>query len=252
MTDPTPRHPDRADAAERPAAPGSSAGEPSPASPELSSLPMRVVELFVSPGKLFDDLRERPAWMGALGLMIVLSLATAALMPEELIRQAMMSQAPPEADPSDLEGMLGFAKAMQWIFAVLGPPLLTAVVAGLLVTVFNFVLGGQAPFKTLFASSAHALLIPTLGGILTLPLILQTGDVQTALALHLFVPGLDTETYLYRLLHGLNAFSLWCCGVLGVAVSRIYPGRSAGNAAAIVVAIYVGFKALTALAGGFG
>lgn len=250
MTDPTEGSSFRENAPEEP--PPAAREERQAGASEPPPLPKRIVDVFVSPARLFDALREHPAWVGALGVMVVVSLASTVLIPEELIRQAMMSQAPPEADPSDLEGMLGFARTIQWVFAVLGPPLLTAVVAGLLVVVFNFVLGGQAPFKTLFASSAHALLIPTLGGLLTLPLVLQTGDVQTTLALHLLVPGLDTDTYLYRLLHGLNFFSLWCCGVLGIAVSRIYPGRSAGNAAAIVVAVYVGFKALTALAGGFG
>lgn len=221
---------------------------------ELPALPTRVVQLFVSPAKLFDGLRERPAWLGALGLLVALGGLAAFLLPTELMEQAMLAQAPPDAPPEQLEQMEQIASAAAWTkyLVVLFWVFAAAAVPGLLITVYNFALGGTASYRQLFAATVHALLIPVIGGLATLPLILQTGDIQTALALHLLVPGIDTDTFLYRLLLGLNVFGLWCCVVLGVAVSRIYPDRTAGNAAMVVLGAYVLFKALAALAGGFG
>lgn len=221
---------------------------------DLPALPTRVVQLFVSPAKLFDGLRERPAWLGALGLLVVLGGVAAYLFPTELMEQAMLAQAPPDATAEQLEQIEQMAQSTAWTkyLVVLFWPIAAAVIPGLLITIYNFALGGTASYRQLFASSAHALLIPAIGGLVTLPLILQTGDIQTALALHLLVPGIETDTFLFRLLQGLNVFGLWCSVVLGVAVSRIYPERTAGNAVMVVLGAYVVFKALAALAGGLG
>lgn len=224
------------------------------AASQLPALPTRVVQLFVSPAKLFDGLRERPAWLGALGLLVALGGLGAFLLPTELMEQAMLAQAPPDATPEQLEQMEQVASAAAWTkyLVVLFWVFAAAAVPALLITIYNFALGGTASYRQLFASTTHALLIPAIGGLVTLPLVIQTGDIQTALALHLLVPGIETDTFLYRLLQGLNVFGLWCCVVLGVAVSRIYPKRTAGNAAMVVLGAYVLFKALAALAGGFG
>ena len=47
----------------------------------IPSLPVRIVQVFVSPAKLFDDLRHRPAWLGAILGLIGLSIALQLLMP---------------------------------------------------------------------------------------------------------------------------------------------------------------------------
>lgn len=216
----------------------------------LPNLPARLGQLVASPGRLFDGLKAEPAWVGAMALLVAASLATTFLLPEELIRKAMMAEAPADVDPSSLENAMGMAKIAQYVFSVLGPPLVTLIVAGALLFVFNLVLGGEATFHQLFSVSAHALLIPFLGGLLVLPLIISTGDPRTALALHLLVPGLEAEGYLYHFLHGLNVFGLWACAVLGVAMSRLYPARTVGMATGTIGGMYVGLKAVTALFGG--
>ncbi|MFW6193649.1 MAG: YIP1 family protein [Gemmatimonadota bacterium] len=230
------------------------AGPEPAAGGDLPALPTRVAQLFVSPAKLFDGLRERPAWLGALGLLVVIGGIAAFLFPTELMEQAMLDQAPPDATPEQIEQMEQIASTAAWTkyLGVLYWVFAAAVVPGLLITIYNFALGGTASYRQLFASTVHALLIPAIGGLVTLPLILQTGDIQTALGLHLLVPGIATDTFLYRLLQGLNVFGLWCCVVLGVAVSRIYPKRTAGSAAMVLLGAYAVFKALAALAGGFG
>jgi hypothetical protein len=238
----------------RSAAPGARPESETDPEGELPALPTRVVQLFVSPAKLFDGLRQRPAWLGALGLLVVLAGLAAFLLPAELMEQGMLAQAPPDATPEQLEQIEQLASNTAWTkyLVVLFWVFAAAVVPGILIIIYNFALGGTASYRQLFASTTHALLIPVIGGLITLPLIIQTGDIQTALALHLLVPGIDSDTFFYRLLQGLNVFGLWCSVVLGVAVSRIYPKRTASNAAMVVLGAYVLFKALAALAGGFG
>ena len=223
-------------------------------SPELSSLPARFVKTFVAPGELFDELREQPVWIGALAVVAVAGLVSSLLIPESAIREAVMAQAGAdggaEVTAEQIDQMVTVGRWMGYIGSVLGPLILAAVITGFLMFTFNLVLGGQATFRQLFSVSSHALFIPTVGGLVTLPLILASGDLQTALALHLLVPGLESDTYSYRFLHGLNVFSLAAAGVLGVAVSRIYRNREAGSAALVIVGAYVAFKAVMALFGG--
>lgn len=217
----------------------------------LPNLAVRVWELVMSPGRLFDRLRERPAWIGALVLMVVVALISTWIMPEEILREAATVNMPEDASPEQVESAVGFARIASYIGSVIGPPVAVAVVAGVLLFVFNVILGGAARYVQLFSATAHAMLITTLGGILVLPLVLSSGDPQTALALHLLLPGVE-EGFLYRLLHGLNVFGLWAATLLGLAVSRIYPGRTFGGAAGAVLGMYVATKLLWAVLGGLG
>lgn len=217
----------------------------------LPNLAVRVWELLVSPGRLFERLRERPAWIGALGLVVGVAVVSTWLMPEELLRSAVTANMPADASPDQVETAAGFARISGYVGSVIGPPLTVAAVAGLLIFVFNVVLGGAARFRQLFSVTAHAMMLPTLGGLLVLPLMIESGDPQTALALHLLVPGLE-EGFLYRFLHGLNVFGLWTAVLLGLAVDRLYPRRSFRASAAVVLGLYLATKVLWALLGGLG
>ena len=57
------------------------------ASHALPGLPRRVLAVFVSPGTLFEQLRDKPLWGGAVLLAVVLNLVTVALVPAELFEE---------------------------------------------------------------------------------------------------------------------------------------------------------------------
>ena len=218
------------------------------AEPELPNLAVRAVQVFAAPGKLFDRLRERPVWLGAMLLVVALSVVSSLLIPEELVRQAFLAGVPEGTDPSEVQG-IETMMSLRHGFAVVVPPIVMVILAAVLLVVFNLLFGGRASFRQLLSATTHAMLIPTVGGLLTLPILQATGDLETTMALHLLVPGLG-EGYLYRFLHGLNVFSLWAAVVLAVAVSRVYPSRTVGSAAATILGLYVAMKAITAVFGG--
>lgn len=214
---------------------------------DLPNLFVRAVQVFVAPGALFRRLRRDPAWMGMLALLVVLSLLSVYLMPAELMEQLLRSQMGPEVTEADVQRALELSRPMAWAGAVLGPPAVTAALAGFLYFTYTLVLGGEGTFRQLFSVSAHGMLVSTVGGLVVLPLMVASGDPQVRLALHLLVPGLDPDTYLYSLLHGLNVFSLWTAAVLAVGVGAVYERRSAGTTAVFLIATYVGVKAALAL-----
>lgn len=218
--------------------------------PELPALPKRALMTFVSPAALFDRLEQEPVWLDVMVLVAALSLASTLLIPEELVREAMMQQAPEGADTEQIDRMSGFIRTTGMVAAVVGPLFVAAVAAGASHLIFTLVLGGRCTYRKLFSAASHMMLIPTVGTLLTVPLILSTGDVQTTLAFHLLAPGLEVGSYPYRLLHGLNVFGLGGAAVMGVAVGRLYEKRSAGSAVAVMLALYVALKAVMAVFAG--
>lgn len=224
--------------------------ENEPDAPELPALPKRALMVFVSPAALFDRLEEEPVWLDVMVLVAALSLASTLLIPGELVREAMMQQAPEGADPEQVDQMSGFIRTTGMVAAVLGPLFVAAVVAGATHLIFTLVLGGRCTYRKLFSAASHMMFVPTIGTLLTVPLILSTGDVQTTLAFHLLAPGLEAGSYPYRLLHGLNVFGIGGAAVMGVAVDRLYEKRSAGTAVGVMLALYVALKAVMAIVAG--
>ncbi|MDP2498312.1 MAG: Yip1 family protein [Candidatus Palauibacterales bacterium] len=235
---------------DRPPASASSGADRGEGESDLPGLSKRAVQVFVSPGELFDRLRENPVWLDAMLLVVALSVAYTLLIPEDLLREAMMQQAPEGADPEQMEQMTGWMSWFRIVAAVVGPFFGAAVVAGVAHLVFTLVLGGRSTYRQLFSATAHMMLVPTVGTLVTLPLILSTGDVQTTLSLHLLFPALETGTFAFRLLRGLNVFGLAGAGIMGVAVSRLYDNRSPGSAVSVMIVIYVVYVALGAVMGG--
>ena len=209
----------------------------------------RIVQVFVSPGELFERLKYNPVWMDVMLLMIVVGLAGYFTIVEGPLLAGIQEQASRQAGTDVSMDQLGIAKWTIRIFAVVGTPVFTAIIAGILILIFNVLMGGEAKFRQLFSATTHASIINFVGGMVTWPLIRARQDVEVTLALDLLVPGLS-EGYLYRVLHGINFFSLWTAIVLGIAISKIYPGRSAGSSAAIIIGVYVALTAIFAVFGG--
>jgi hypothetical protein len=207
---------------------------------DLPNLGVRVLKLFVSPGELFEDLRENPAWLGALLLAVALGFLVIFLIPEEIYRSFLMEQAPPDVPADALEQQLDMQMGFRFVGPALFIPLGGVITAGILLFLYNLILGGDGSFRQLFAATSHALIIPQVGGLLTVPLQIGTGEFETSLGLHLLAPGLDPG-FLQFFLQGLNVFVLWSAVVLGIAVSRIYRRQSAGSAVTVVVGMYVAF-----------
>lgn len=205
---------------------------------KLPNLAVRSYQLFVAPGRLFDRLRERPAWLGALLASIGLGLLAVWLLPVELVEDFFRSRLPAEAPAEVAERQVQAQVRLRWINPVLGTLIGSLIAAGLLLFVFNPILGGSARFKQIFAATAHAMIIPAVGGLLTVPLQRATGDFETMLALHLLVPDLDPGFLLF-FLQGMSLFGLWAAVVLGIGMGRIYDEVSESTGVSTVVTLFV-------------
>jgi hypothetical protein len=110
------------------------------------------------------------------------------------------------------------------------------VIAGVTAVIFSFILGDDGRYRQYLSVTAHALLIPALGGLATLPLRIARRNPQLTLNLGLFVPGVE-GTYLANLLTILDLFLLWGYVVLALGVHEIDRRRSWGSAAGILLGL---------------
>ena len=224
--------------------PSSSGDEPTRA----PNLIVRVGQVFFSPGDLFQALKTRPVWIDVLILLLVASVASQLLIPEERFREIFMQQMPPDSDPEDAERLMGFMRQWGLAVAVIWLPLAIAVVAGAISLAYNVVLGGEARFRELFSAAAHSFLILTAGGFVVLGLLLAGGE-QVVLSPALLFPDLGNG-YLARFAYRINIFAVWTCVVLGIAVRTFYPRRSAVAATVYLLVLYFIIVGASAIPGG--
>ena len=218
--------------------------------PELPSLPTRIVQVFTAPATLFDALKTTPKWIGAAVVVIVLGLVVQALIPAELIREMALSSLPSDAPPEQVaavEQFMGVSNIIRWVGTVVFPILMILFVSGFILLVWNAILGGEAAFPAVLACTAHSYIVWAAGGLITMPLVLARQDLRTTFSLHLLTPWLDSGTYAYRFMAGLNLFGIWTMILLGVAVSRLYPKVSVASASTVRIGSYVVFKAIGAI-----
>lgn len=222
---------------------------PEPGAPNLLA---RIVQVFVSPGALFEALAARPVWLDVFLLLIASGVASQIALPEETFREIFALQVPPNTDPEQLERIIGFMRTWGLWVGILSLPVALCVVAGALLLAYNVILGGEGTFRQLFSATAHAFLILSLGGWIVLGLIVFLDSRQVVLSPALAIEGLVDlgSGYLSRFVYRMNIFALWTCGVLGIAVHKVYPKRSAAGAAIYLLVLYLLIVAVSVIPGG--
>jgi hypothetical protein len=233
----------------------SAPGEPStrsasnahPEAPALAALPMRVVQLVFSPGRLFDALRERPVWFWTLALGSVLVVSGVLAIPTEIwgemVRTQLLESGQPV--PEGIESQGGLFRIGGAIAAGLFWFVVAFISAGVVTVIFGFVLGDEVRYRQVLSAVSHTALVAALGSLLVLPLRIAQRDPQLTLSLGTFLPGL--EGYAGALLRGLDLFGIWSYLLLALAITRFDRRRGFGVAAGVLLTMFVGLIAVFAI-----
>lgn len=208
----------------------------------LPGLPRRLLELFLSPGRLVEALSEKPAWLGASLLTVAFIAISWSLIPVELIeatqRQALLDMG------RDVPEFTQTQRNLMRTLALLAPPV-TAVVfmfaySGLCTLLFTFVLGDEGSFRQYLAVVSHAWFIPSLVGLALTPLRISTGDLQLTLNLANFMFFLP-EGYLLNVFRVADLTFVWSSLIVAQgahAIDRRRSFRSAMVMLLVVLACY--------------
>ena len=175
------------------------------------SLLARVVGVFVSPRATYADVAARPRWFGVLALGIALVAgSTFAFLSTEVGQQAVLEQQAQvlesfgvklsEAQQAQMESRLESARYTSAVSQVVFIPLAAAILAGILLGIFNALMGGDARFKQVYALVAHTGLIVALQTIFSLPLDYVRETMSSPTNLGVFAPFLEENTFPARLL----------------------------------------------------
>lgn len=215
-------------------------------SPSLPSLPGRIVAVFVSPGRLFEQLRERPVWGTTMLLLVILNVIMMFLLPAELFEEQIRRSV---ADSGMGEDEIAMAAtvgryagiAMAGVMGAVG----SFIIGTVLFFVFSTLLGDNGRFRQYLSVVVHALVISSIGALIQVPLKRSAGDMELVLSLGTFAPFLE-EGFVLSFLGAVGLFGIWCAMLMAIGITRIQPTRSWGSAFSLVMVLYCLFALGTA------
>ncbi len=201
----------------------------------------RFAAVFHSPGRLFEQLRERPVWFAAAALCAILGAVGAALLPAELLENALrqgLQESGAGADEVPVDTMVAFVRYVAIFGGGLAGFVLPVVVAAVLKLVFAVAFGDDGRFRQYLAVAAHAQIVYFAGGLLLTPLRIAQGDPELVLSVGTFLPFLG-EGALRSFFQWLDLFRIWEIALVALGVGKIQPGRSWGGPFAILVVLWL-------------
>ena len=187
----------------------------------------RYFGVFFSPDLLFQGLRRRPNWAGALILGGCLSAAGIMLLPLDLMLATFREQALAQGQPLPPS----FANPVWWLRLLFGAGTLVSwfisllIFAGVVTLIFAILLGHEGTYKQYLAVVAHAHLVSATAGILLAPLRIVMEDAQLLLSLGTFATFLE-PSYVLRVLGFVDLFGIWAWVLVGLGAARIARKRS--------------------------
>jgi Yip1 domain len=221
-----------------------------PAEATSKGLFSRIVGVIFSPRATFAEVAARPRSLGVLAIsMAVVILALFALFKTEVGQQAWIDQQVRGAESfgramndQQLQGMeriapyIGYIVACLYLIAI---PIVVAIMSGILLGVFNALLGGDATFRQVFAVVVHAGVITAVQIAIVMPLDYVRESLSSPTTLGAFASFLDENSFAARFLGSIDIFYVWWLFVLAVGLGVLYR-RKTGPIATTFLVLYGG------------
>ena len=200
------------------------------------SLFKRVEGVFFNPKAVFEDLAQKPAWVDALLLVLILVIAFSALVGPYLQQDNIKIWKDAEVRMTERMGEEAYAKRLEnmenptpgsQVIQLLGAAVMTAVFIlfqSLVLLILGRFVSTSGTYKQVFSALVHASLVDKLlGGAVRAVLALTKKSVmQTSTGLALFFPKLEVTSTPYIILTSVDFFQLWLFGILGYGLSAIF------------------------------
>jgi len=200
------------------------------------SLFKRLEGVFFSPKPVFQALAEKPVWVDALVvLLILLAVFAYFVMPFQQQDQIGMFK-----DNAKLKERMGETRYAELMTRLEAPPTAGAVVRGvafgpvlnllgiffssLILLVMGRFISSQGGYLPVLAAVVHANFIDKLlgNGVRALLIATRHSVMQTSTSLALLFPKMEVTTPAYVILGQLDFFQIWMFGVLGLGLSAVF------------------------------
>ena len=226
---------------------------PETAAPAAPAAPLglaaRALGVLFSPRATYADVAAHPRWVGIFLLVVLISGGAAtAFTATEVGQRAILDQQLTQAQASNrqmteqqiqmLERMTPYYKyfslPIQLFFFGLG----SLVISGLIIAVFNAMMGGNASFKQVFSIVLHSGVLLGVGALFTLPLDYVRETMTSPTNLMVFLPFLEENTFGARLFGAIDLFYIWWIVSLAIGLAVLYK-RKTGPIAVSLMGVYV-------------
>ena len=203
--------------------------------PEPMSFGARFTGIFLSPGSTFEDIARKPGWLAPLivlvtSAVIFIEAVLWKIGMDRIVRSGLAlnprtaQMTPEQIEQAVTQGAKIGGITMQ-VFAVLGPPIVVLIIAGLGLLLVNPILGKDLKFATALAVTCYARL-PSILGLLMGLVMIFVGDVEhfnlqnsVPTSLGFFLNPLETSKPLYALASSIDILTVWFLILLGIGFS---------------------------------
>lgn len=206
----------------------------------------RISNVFFDPKAAFADIAQRPSWIVPLVLILLgsvafLSIFTQRVGWERFMRQQIemsprMQQMPADQREKALDMQVRMGPIFGYSGIIVGIPLYYAATAGVLLLIFNTLLGAQLRFKQYFAVMCYASLPGLIFSVLAIGVMfLKSPDDFNLRNPLMFNPGaamdpVNSPKFLYALASSIDLFTLWTIVLIAIGISAAARRMSFGKA----------------------
>ncbi len=218
----------------------------------------RIIGVFFSPGATFEDIVRKPSWVLPVVLLTLLSVGVSFSINQRINWREFMSQqiekSPGAANMSAeqkeqrIEGGAKFSPPFTYAIGLLGPIIITLLVALVMWGSYNLLGGADTNFGTSFSITSHAFLT----GLVSSPLFILilylkpvgSVDLDNPVAANLaaVLPD-DSAKWLVALCKSIDIFSIWTLILLAIGFAatnrKKLKGSKAFSIAFTVWAVFV-------------
>ena len=196
---------------------------PPAASPD-KGLVARLIGIIISPRETYAAVAAAPRWLGtAIVVILVVGACSMWFQSTAVGKQATLDESVRRiesfgvkvSDQMYEQTRKAIFEPPAWRigmsagFMVIGPPIVWAILAGLLFLVFGVFTGGRATFKQVYAVVVHSSVISALGTLFLTPLNYARQSLTSATNLGVFLPFLPENSFLARLAGMADLLLIW-------------------------------------------
>jgi hypothetical protein len=216
---------------------------PSETATTPSTLGSRLVDIFVSPGEVFDGLKGAQKstgnWLVPLILGIVISIVTIfVIFSQPTIQQQMIDTQHHQMEKqvlagkmtqeqmSQAESMIPKPGSLIWnIFGIVGATIVTAIIILLVALIVwligRFVFKAPVKYRLLLEMTGLSYMVMVLGSALSILTILALDSLYATPSLAIVIKEYNVDSSIHKLLSQLNIFSIWFVALLGIGLAKI-------------------------------
>ncbi len=191
----------------------------------------KTIGIFSQPGRVLESLKHYPDWIFPLLVVILISILFTVVTRDYLIefqRESIYNSTliPEEKKDEIIENMESQSATSYYIQTIGGTVFSTVVIylvaAGAFWILGNFVFGGTASFKQMFAMYSWVGLISGLEYLIKIPLVLAKGSIKVYLSLAVLLDPDQYNTLLFQILNAFDIFAIWRVVLWGMGFAIIY------------------------------